>query len=90
MFTTTRRVELDDVAIEDDGEIRPVTRIRYRRHADDPGTCPFCRSDEDVEFVDEIGPGAEWRKSRFECECGAYGESVWTIRAGTIDRQGGA
>ncbi|GAB3676730.1 hypothetical protein GCM10028856_35210 [Halopiger thermotolerans] len=79
---STTRFELRDIETTSDGGVFPVMRVRYRRPADEPGVCPFCESDDDIEFVDEIGPGGQWRKRRYECGCGAYGDSIWTWPAG--------
>jgi hypothetical protein len=71
-----------DIACLDDGSIIDVIRVHYHREADESGVCPFCRSADNVEFVREIR--CESAKSRFECECGAFGEKIWTWKAGTI------
>ena len=81
----TERLELDDIEITDDGSLLEVTRVHYQRYTDRAGFCPFCQSKDGVEFVDEVGPGGTYRKQRFECECGAFGEGVWTWKAGLKD-----
>lgn len=66
-----------------------IPRVKYLRPAGSVGECPFCLSDENVEFVDEVGVGGTYRKQRFECECGAYGDGDWFWEAGTIESAGG-
>ena len=81
----TERHELGDIEVDDNHECYDVIRVEYIRKADERDICPFCESGENVEWVDEIGLGGEWRKARYECDCGAHGESYWTWRAGTME-----
>lgn len=78
----TECVEHKDFEITDDCDLVDVIHVHYHRYADKTGVCPFCQSEDGVEFVDEVGTGGTYRKQRFECICGAFGEGLWTWKAG--------